>query len=178
MFDASEIITNVGNLIPSIYYFLRALFGAIGFVTAFSGFRILIAKDAQVKGSKSKGVWLFIFGSLMFSNGQLVETGSLDITGSYIDYSKLESFDTSESDDTQSLTLILIAYIIRLYSFVLGFMSLMTASNGVKYEDRGWVTKSILIYVMSLITLAISVFANAIGELFGYSTIGTDYFSI
>tara|TARA_R110000744_G_scaffold380550_2_gene501950 strand:+ start:709 stop:1254 length:546 start_codon:yes stop_codon:yes gene_type:complete len=180
MIGAVEILNNFGNLVPSLYTLTRAIFGVVGFITAYQGLKALVSKESQSRpgtNSKAGGVTLIVIGAFMFTSGSLVEAGNYQISQTYADYSTLNSFTESSDDTTDTIANVLVYYL-RYYSYVLSFFILYNWKEGVTYNEKGWAGKCFFMFFLSVAFLGIAAYSNAIGELFGYSSIGTDYFTI
>lgn len=180
MLSAQEILNNIGSLIPSIYILTRTIFGVIGFLTAVAGVALIAKKEGSSPGKSGQmgGVWLLIIGALMFTSGRLVESGNLEISGSSTNYSTLASYTASNESEAGQVALHVSSYYLRFFSFALSFLCLYSAKTGILYDEKGWGMKCVSLFVLSILFLGIATYADAIGELFGYSSIGTDYFTI
>jgi hypothetical protein len=179
MLTAVEVINNFGSLVPAIYHITRGFFalaGLVTFVVALSAYQSGKLGGQQV--SKGTCVMIAVVGSMMFSTGVLSRVGVASLLESSVDYSILSSYSEQSSEDAADVAFYVVTYYLRLFSYFLSFSTLNTVKNGLIYHKEGWVSKSIGMYILSIGLLGIATLANVFGGLFGYSTIGTNYFTL
>jgi hypothetical protein len=179
MLSTVEVLNNIGSLVPNIYLMLRVGFGLAGVITAYSGIRILINNQSgsPAQKPKSTGLFIVIIGAFMFTTGTLLTGGNFEITGTYVNYSRLESYTPLTTGDTSDVAIYVANHYIRLISYIFAFVCLYTIKNGLKYDEKGWGVKALSFFILGILFLGVAKFSNGLGELFGFPTLGTDYFS-